>query len=89
MILRKLQTVLQKVEKLQSGLHFIGAAAPRQHKVFVDDEAAVQSFSAEQHFDTPNELMDRSFNRPRTAQLQEPNFVANMPNRRRMRKLDR
>ena len=81
--------VLQKVEKMQSRLHFIGSAAPRQHKIFVDDEAAVQSFSAEQHFDTPSELMDRSFNRPRTAQLQEPDFVANMPDRRKKRKLDR
>ena len=81
--------MLQKVEKLQARLHFIGAGAPRQHKVFVDDEAAVQSFSAEQHFNTHNELMDRGFNRPRTAQLQEPNFVANMPDKRRMKKLDR
>ena len=81
--------MLQKVERMQAQLHYIGSATPRQHKIFVDDEAAVRSFSAEQHFDTPNELMDRSFNRPRTAQLQEPAFVANMPDRRRKRKLDR
>ncbi len=63
---------MQKVDRLRSQLQFIGAAAPLQHVVFVDDQAAVQSFSAEQHFDTPSELLTRSFNRPRTAQLQEP-----------------
>ncbi len=63
------------MDRLRSQLQFIGAAAPRQHVVFVDDQAAVQSFSAEQHFDTPNELLTRSFNRPRTAQLQEPEVL--------------
>lgn len=89
---RKLLTIcllLQKVQKMQSRLHYIGSAAPRQHKIFVDDEAAAQSFSAEQHFDTPNELLDRNFNRPRTAQLQEPGFVSHVPDRRKKRKLDR
>ncbi|DBA65845.1 TPA: hypothetical protein ACH3X2_002876 [Trebouxia sp. C0005] len=71
----KAQTEMKKVDRLRSQLQFIGAAAPRQHVVFVDDQAAVQSFSAEQHFDTPNELLTRSFNRPRTAQLQEPDTL--------------
>ncbi|DBA96634.1 TPA: hypothetical protein ACH3X1_015492 [Trebouxia sp. C0004] len=71
----KAQTEMKKVDRLRSQLQFIGAAAPQQHVVFVDDQAAVQSFSAEQHFDTPNELLTRSFNRPRIAQLQEPDIL--------------
>lgn len=80
---------VQKVERLKSQLHFIGAAAPRQHIVFVEDEAAAQSFSAEQHFDTPSELLDRSFNRPRTAQLQEPMQAADLSTGHRQRRADR
>ena len=80
---------VQKVERLKSQLHFIGAAAPRQHVVFVEDEAAAQSFSAEQHFDTPSELLDRSFNRPRTAQLQEPMQAADASSGHRRQRADR
>ena len=80
---------LQKVDRLRSQLHFIGAAAPRQHVVFVDDEAAMQSFSAEQHFDTASELLSRSFNRPRTAQLQEPANVGTLPAKHKQRQADR
>ena len=80
---------VQKVERLRSQLHFIGAAAPRQHVVFVDDEAAAQSFSAQQHFDTPNELLGRSFNRPRTAQLQEPTPAANISTGHRQQRAER
>lgn len=82
-------TCVQKVERLRSQLHFIGAAAPNQHVVFVEDEAAAQSFSAEQHFDTPSELLDRGFNRPRTAQLQEPMQAADALTRNRQRHADR
>lgn len=80
---------VQKVERLKSQLHFIGAAAPRQHVVFVEDEAAAQSFSAEQHFDTPSELLDRSFNRPRMAQLQEPMQAAGASTGHRRQRADR
>lgn len=83
------QTEMKKVERLRSQLHFIGAAAPNQHVVFVEDEAAAQSFSAEQHFDTPSELLDRGFNRPRTAQLQEPMQAADALTRNRQRHADR
>lgn len=80
---------MQKVERLKSQLHFIGAAAPRHHVVFVEDESAVQSFSAEQHFDTPSELLDRSFNRPRIAQLQEPMQAADASTGHRRQRADR
>lgn len=85
----KAQTETKKVDRLRSQLHFIGAAAPRQHVVFVDDEATMQSFSAEQHFDTANELLSRSFNRPRTAQLQEPAVAGTLPAKHKQRQADR
>ena len=61
--------VLQRIEKLRGSLHFIGSVTTRSHVVFVEDTVAVRTFSAEQHFDTAPELLGRSFNRPRTAQL--------------------
>lgn len=58
------------MERLQESLHFIGATASNQHTVFVDDAAAARDFDAAAHFDTPAELLGRTFNRPRTAQLE-------------------
>ena len=80
---------LQKVERLRSQLHFIGAATSRQHVVFVDDEAAVQSFSPEQHFDTASELLDRSYNRPRTAHLQQPAATGAVPDGKQRQQSER
>ena len=54
---------------MRGDLHFIGVPAANQHTVFVDSPAAARSFSAAEHFDTPEELLGRSFNRPRQAQL--------------------
>ena len=39
------------------------------HTVFVDDEAALETFDAAQYFDTDPALVTRSFNRPRAADL--------------------
>ncbi len=55
---------------MQESLHFIGAPIANKHTVFVDSHAAVRSFSAEEHFDTPAPLLGRTFNRPRGAQLE-------------------
>ena len=59
---------LQKVERLQRSLHFIGAPQQSRHTVFLDGEE-VPSFSPQHHFDTPAELLGRSYNRPRNQQL--------------------
>lgn len=85
----KAQTESKKVERLRSHLHFIGAAAPRQHVIFVDDQAAVQSFSPEEHFDTANELLDRTYNRPTTAQLQQPATSGSLPGRKQTQQSER
>ncbi len=60
---------MQRLDRLQESLHFIGVPAQNRHTVFVDSSSAARSFSAEAHFDTPAPLLGRAFNRPRAAQL--------------------
>lgn len=60
-----------KAEKLKQTLHFIGMAPQNRHTVFVDSAAEAASFKPAQFFDTPAELLGRSYNRPRNAQLQQ------------------
>ena len=47
----------------------VGGASQSRHTIFVDDEDELRGFSAEKHFDTPSELLERTFNRPREEQL--------------------
>ena len=54
---------------MRGDLHFIGVPASNQHTVYVDSADEARTFSATQHFDTPEELLGRSFNRPRQTQL--------------------
>jgi len=61
---------------MQQSLHLIGAPAANRHVVFVDDEEAAQAFDPAQHFDTAPELLDRSYNRPRVAQLADAQAVS-------------
>lgn len=62
---------MQKAEKLKRNLHFIGMAPQSKHTVFVDSAAEAAAFKPEQFFDTPAELLGRTYNRPRNAQLQQ------------------
>jgi U3 small nucleolar RNA-associated protein 11 len=62
---------VQKAEKLKESLHFIGLAPQNKHTVFVDSSAEAAAFKASQFFDTPAELLGRTYNRPRNAQLQQ------------------
>lgn len=61
--------VLQRLEKMQGDLHFIGAPVQNRHTVFVDSTDAARNFDAAEYFDTEEELLSRSFNRPRKEQL--------------------
>lgn len=63
------------MEKLSASLHMIGAAKPQQHVIFVDDVSEARNFDAAKHFDTAPELLDRTFNRPTTAQLEAGKVV--------------
>lgn len=65
----KAQVDAKKAERLKDSLHFIGMAQVNSHTVFVDDAAQAKRFDPAAYFDTPAELVDRSFNRPRAAQL--------------------
>lgn len=69
----------QKLEKLKERLHFLGAGNQARHTVFVDSEHEARSFSAEDFFDTPAELLGRVFNRPHRSQLEEPDTVSGAP----------
>ncbi|KAJ8902750.1 hypothetical protein NDN08_006070 [Rhodosorus marinus] len=60
-------------EKLKCSAHFLDsskeARSTRQHTIFVEDEEEQREFDATQHFDVPRELLHRSFNRPRTSDM--------------------
>ena len=66
---------MQKASRLKSSLHFIGLPAQNKHTLFVEDGAAARQFDAAKHFDTDPSLLSRTFNRPRTAQLEEEGAV--------------
>ncbi|MGA0935053.1 MAG: hypothetical protein ACO3R5_07965, partial [Pseudohongiellaceae bacterium] len=58
-----------KIAKMQSSLHFLGAdegkKKKRKHTVFVDSKSKAEDFDVAAHFNTLPELSGRSFNRPR------------------------
>lgn len=66
---------VQKSERLKGSLHFLGAAEPPKHTVFLDNAEDLATFDAAKHFDTPAELLDRTYNRPRTAQLADATML--------------
>jgi U3 small nucleolar RNA-associated protein 11 len=63
---------------MKRNLHGIGVPVKRKHIVFVDTEEEAKSFDAAEHFDTEPELVNRTFNRPRRAQLEEEDAVVGM-----------
>lgn len=65
----KARSEAAKVERLKSSLHFIGLPPQNKHTVFVDSATEAAAFRPAKFFDTPAELLGRSYNRPRTAQL--------------------
>lgn len=66
----KERTDAEKVRKMKAELHLIGVnPSERKHVVFVDSKEEAESFKPEEYFDTPAELLGRTFNRPRESQL--------------------
>ncbi|OQS01500.1 U3 small nucleolar RNA-associated protein [Achlya hypogyna] len=63
-----------KAKKLSATAHFIDMDKPNKHTVFVDDETALKSFDAAEHFDTVPELVDRASNRLRKRDLESLNL---------------
>jgi len=72
----------EKIKAMQNTLHFIGAAPQNKHTVFMETAAEAREFDAAKHFDTPEELLGRTFNRPRTAQLSDPLAVLLPPGKK-------
>ncbi|KIZ01067.1 putative U3 small nucleolar RNA-associatedprotein 11 [Monoraphidium neglectum] len=52
------------------------AEAKSKHKVFLDSGKEAREFDPEEFFDCPRELLDRSYNRPRRAQLESAAAVS-------------
>jgi U3 small nucleolar RNA-associated protein 11 len=71
----KLQMEKKKVERLKENVHGLGKNGTGSHTVFVDSEKDVESFDPSEHFETPAELLDRKFNRPRISQLADGSLV--------------
>ncbi|KAK9844257.1 hypothetical protein WJX74_000069 [Apatococcus lobatus] len=69
------QAEAKRLERLQSRLHMLGAPAERRHQVFVDDEPSARSFDPAAFFETDKSLLDRTYNRPRLAQLEAANLA--------------
>jgi len=61
---------------MKGALHFLGVVRPAAHTIFVDEEAEAAALDPAQYFDTAEELLGRSFNRPRTAQLAQASLLA-------------
>lgn len=71
----KSQTEKKKMERLKQNLHGLSKDAQNTHTVFVDSESELESFDPSKHFDTPADLLDRTFNRPRTNQLANESLI--------------
>ncbi|CAB9498972.1 Probable U3 small nucleolar RNA-associated protein 11 [Seminavis robusta] len=59
-----------KAQRLKESLHLIGMTKTKsKHTIFVQSKQQADEFDAAKHFDTAPELVERTFNRPRHAQL--------------------
>lgn len=74
----KSQADAKRAERLKASLHFLGIARPANHTIFVDEDEALREFDAAKYFDTPAELLTRSFNRPRNSQLEKADLLAQL-----------
>lgn len=72
----KTQAEKKKIERMQQSLHMLGVPVKRQHVVFVEDKSELVNFDAAEYFDTPNELLDRTYNRPKNLQLEDPSILS-------------
>eukprot|EP00736_Rhodelphis_marinus_P008316 Rmarinus@m.20994 len=64
----KLATERNKIERLQGSLNFLGASSAR-HVILTETADEAKNFDPAVYFDTPEELVHRSYNRPRRADL--------------------
>uniref|UniRef100_A0A1I8ERH9 U3 small nucleolar RNA-associated protein 11 n=2 Tax=Wuchereria bancrofti TaxID=6293 RepID=A0A1I8ERH9_WUCBA len=66
----------QKIEKLKATLHFADTTvAKNTHTIFVDTEEEAKNFDPVRYFNTPKEVLDRRYNRPRISTLQSSTII--------------
>ncbi|EEB06953.1 U3 snoRNP-associated protein Utp11 [Schizosaccharomyces japonicus yFS275] len=79
-----------KIEQLESQMHTVGAlrmdGERRKHTLFVDTEDEARTFDPAEHFNTYEELLDRTENRLRADQLEEGNLAIDAFSRRLYKK---
>lgn len=61
----------KKIEKLKDSVQFVGGVKPKHHTLFVNDDEEFDGFDPEKHFQTPAELLKRTYNRLRHDQLEK------------------
>ncbi|EJW73856.1 hypothetical protein WUBG_15235, partial [Wuchereria bancrofti] len=65
-----------KIEKLKATLHFADTTvAKNTHTIFVDTEEEAKNFDPVRYFNTPKEVLDRRYNRPRISTLQSSTII--------------
>uniref|UniRef100_A0A0R3RKV7 U3 small nucleolar RNA-associated protein 11 n=1 Tax=Elaeophora elaphi TaxID=1147741 RepID=A0A0R3RKV7_9BILA len=66
----------QKIEKLRATLHFADTVvAKNTHTIFVDTEEEAKNFDPVKYFKTPEEVLDRRYNRPRISTLKSSTVI--------------
>jgi len=69
----------KKIQKMQDSLHLLHETPIEdiynQHTIFVDDEEEVENFKPEEYFNTPQELLTRTFNRPKIESLENGSVI--------------
>ena len=79
---------MQKQERLQGSLHFLGVPQSAKHTVFCEDGTAVEHFDPAEHFGTSAELVTRAYNRPRHEQLESETLLQQSSSNKRVGRCD-
>lgn len=71
---------LKKIEKMKSRLHLLDAEDKPQNKhiIFTESRKEAKKFKPAEFFDTPEELMDRTYNRPKKEQLRTEQLIGDL-----------
>lgn len=75
-----LLTFVQKIERLQSSLHFLDAPAQNKRTIFVDEDEEKESFDPVEYYDTVPEGLNRQYNIPTKESLKNAPLTLNNDN---------
>jgi len=78
-LLMKKSSEKKKINRLRSSLQILTENIPveRNHTIFVDNEEELEKFDPLEYFDTTEECLNRSYNRPIKSTLSEGSLIAN------------